>query len=109
MGTPLDSVLFTLRLLMVMVTIRITAMGAITKVDTIAAGSDRPEWGGLLKKTHLRCSPHPSSLQRTSEYASLLRISGALHLGLFEQPVHNDCLKEDASPIDSAGSQVRQR
>jgi len=34
MGTPLDSVLFTLRPLMVMVTIRITAMG----VDTIAAG-----------------------------------------------------------------------
>ena len=34
MGTPLDSVLFTLRPLMVMVTIRITAMG----VGTIAAG-----------------------------------------------------------------------
>jgi hypothetical protein len=31
-------------------------------------------------------TPHPSSLQRTSEYASLLRISGALHLGIFEQP-----------------------
>jgi hypothetical protein len=39
MGTPLDSVLFTLRPLMVMVTIRITATG----VDTIAAGDDRPE------------------------------------------------------------------
>ena len=29
---------------------------------------------------------HPSSLQRTPKYASLLRISGALHLDLFEQP-----------------------
>jgi hypothetical protein len=40
----------------------------------------------LLKNAHLRRSPHPSSLRRTSEYASLLRISGALHLGIFEQP-----------------------
>ncbi|HSB05675.1 MAG TPA: hypothetical protein VLK23_10820 [Thermodesulfobacteriota bacterium] len=29
-------------------------------------------------------------LRRTSKYASLLRISGALHLGIFEQPVEND-------------------
>jgi hypothetical protein len=45
---------------------------------------------GLLKKAHLsraaRDCPHPSSLRRTSEYASLLRISGALHLDIFEQP-----------------------
>ena len=47
-------------------------------------------YSGLLKNTHLRRSPHPSSLQRTSEYASLLRISGALHLCIFEQPVQND-------------------
>jgi hypothetical protein len=40
----------------------------------------------LLKKTHLLCFHHPSSLQRTSKYASLLGISGALHLGIFEQP-----------------------
>ena len=33
---------------------------------------------------------HPLSLRRTSEYASLLRISGALHLGIFEQPEKND-------------------
>jgi len=26
-------------------------------------------------------------LRRTSKYASLLRISGALHLGIFEQPM----------------------
>ena len=31
----------------------------------------------LLKNTHLRRSPHPSSLQRTFKYASLLRTSGA--------------------------------
>jgi hypothetical protein len=40
----------------------------------------------LLKNAHLPCSPHPSSLQRTFKYASLLKISGALHLGIFDQP-----------------------
>jgi len=40
----------------------------------------------LLKNAHLRRSPRPSSLQRTSKYASLLRISGALHLDIFDQP-----------------------
>jgi hypothetical protein len=40
----------------------------------------------LLKNAHLQRSPHPSSLQRTFKYASLLRISGALHLGIFDQP-----------------------
>ncbi len=44
----------------------------------------------LLKNAHLRRSPHPSSLQRTFEYASLLRISGALHLGIFDQLVRNE-------------------
>ena len=29
-------------------------------------------------------------LRRTSKYASLLRISGALHLGIFDQPVKNE-------------------
>ena len=41
----------------------------------------------MLKNVHLRRFPHPSSLRRTSKYVSLLRISGALHLGIFEQPV----------------------
>ena len=44
----------------------------------------------LLKNAHLRRFPHPSSLQRTSQYASLLRVSGALHLDIFEQPPKND-------------------
>jgi len=44
----------------------------------------------LLKNAHLRRSPHPSSLQRTLKYASLLRISGALHLGIFDHPEKND-------------------
>jgi hypothetical protein len=44
----------------------------------------------LLKNVHLLRFPHPSSLRRTSKYASLLRISGALHLGIFEQPAKND-------------------
>ena len=38
------------------------------------------------KNDHLRRFPHPSSLRRTSEYASFLRVSGALHLALFAQP-----------------------
>jgi len=44
----------------------------------------------LLKNAHLLRSPHPSSLQRTSKYASLLRISGALYLGVFDQPEENE-------------------
>jgi hypothetical protein len=46
----------------------------------------------LLKNAHLRRYPHPSSLRRTFKYASLLRISEALHLGIFEQPVNIDFL-----------------
>jgi hypothetical protein len=34
----------------------------------------------LLKNGHLLRFPHPSSLRRTAKYASLHRISGALHL-----------------------------
>src|SRR4030043_1242011 len=34
-------------------------------------------------------TPHSSLLRRTGKYASLLRISGALHLGIFELPVKN--------------------
>jgi hypothetical protein len=44
----------------------------------------------LLKDAHVRRSPHPSSLRRTSKYASLLRVSGALHLGIFDQPEKNE-------------------
>jgi len=40
----------------------------------------------LLENTHLLRFTRPSSLRRTAEYASLLRTSGALHLGIFEQP-----------------------
>jgi hypothetical protein len=46
--------------------------------------------GRVLKNAHLLRFPHPSSLRRTSEYASFLRISGALHLGIFEHPAKND-------------------
>jgi len=31
--------------------------------------------------------PHPSSLRRTSMYASFLRISEALQMGIFHQPL----------------------
>jgi hypothetical protein len=46
--------------------------------------------GRLLKNGHLLRSPHLSSLRRTGKYASLLKISGALHLVLFEQPGKDD-------------------
>ena len=39
-----------------------------------------------LKNAHLRRCPHPSSLRRTGLYDSLLGISGALYLRVFEQP-----------------------
>jgi hypothetical protein len=39
----------------------------------------------LLENAHLLRFPYPSSLRRTSEYASLLRITGTLLLGIFEQ------------------------
>jgi len=39
-----------------------------------------------MKNANLRRYPHPSSLRRTTRYASLLGISGALHLDVFDQP-----------------------
>jgi hypothetical protein len=39
-----------------------------------------------LKNIHLLRFSHPSSLRRTTKYASLLRQSRALHLDIFEQP-----------------------
>jgi hypothetical protein len=33
--------------------------------------------------------PHPSSLRRTSMYASFLRISEALHMDIFHQPLRS--------------------
>ncbi len=44
----------------------------------------------LLKNAHLRRSPHPSLLQRPFKYVSLLKIAGALHLGIFDQPEKNE-------------------
>jgi hypothetical protein len=49
-----------------------------------------------MKNAHLRRSPHPSSLRRTFKYASLLRISGALHLGIFDQPEEKRALAGSA-------------
>jgi hypothetical protein len=39
-----------------------------------------------LSKVEGQCYPHSSSLRRTDLYASLLGISGALHLDVFDQP-----------------------
>jgi hypothetical protein len=43
-----------------------------------------------LSKAEGRRFPHPSSLRRTEKYASLLWISGALDLDVFEQRVSRD-------------------
>jgi hypothetical protein len=55
----------------------------------------------LLKNAYLRRSPHPSSLRRTGKYASLLWISGALDLDVFEQPVSRDFFRNllDRKPV----------
>lgn len=47
-----------------------------------------------MKKAPLLRYPHPSSLRRTSMVASLLRVSGALHLSLFDQPVILDAYSD---------------
>ena len=56
--------------------------------NTVIVGGLRMQlnFSRLMKNAHLRRFPHPSSLRRTMKYASLLRISGALHLGIFDQP-----------------------
>ena len=67
---------------------------SLRRPDKTSAGrkmkSARSSSSRLLKNAHLLRFPHPSSLRRTSKYASLLRISGALHLGIFEQSAEND-------------------
>ena len=40
-----------------------------------------------FKKDRLLRFPHPSSLRRTLQYASVLGTSGALHPAIFELPV----------------------
>ncbi len=67
----------------------------------------------LLKNGHLLRLPHPSSLRRTDKYASLLRISGALHLALFEQTGEYDffniLLEELKTDTESTNHLVKQR
>jgi hypothetical protein len=50
--------------------------------------------GRLMKNIHLRRYPRPSSLRRTSMYASLLRTSDALHLHIFDQLAKDDLFDE---------------
>jgi hypothetical protein len=61
----------------------------------------------LLKNGHLLrfpCLPAgPSSLRRTAKYASLLKISGALHLALFEQPGKKDLSVAYSKRLEMAG------
>jgi hypothetical protein len=57
-------------------------------MDFLGANCTMSIWNynRLLKNTHLLRFPCLSSLRRTPKYASLLRTSGALQLGVFEQP-----------------------
>jgi len=57
----------------------------------------------LLKNGHLLRFPHHLSLRRTAKYASLLRISGALHLTLFEQPGKDDFSSSLIEPLGKGG------
>jgi hypothetical protein len=41
----------------------------------------------LSESAHLLRYPHPSSLRRTSMYASFLGISEALHMDIFHRPL----------------------
>jgi hypothetical protein len=52
---------------------------------SLLAGAPRCAGQGA-KCTHLRRCPRPSSLTVRLKYASLLGMSGALHLGTFDQP-----------------------
>jgi sulfhydrogenase subunit beta (sulfur reductase) len=61
----------------------------------------------LLKNAHLRRCPYPSSLRRTSMYASLLGVSGALYLNVFEQPENRaEAFSEERSTGVELGSLV---
>jgi hypothetical protein len=53
--------------------------------DSFLAGKPREADKGF-QNTHLRRCPRPSSLNVRPKYASLLGMSGALHLDIFEQP-----------------------
>jgi len=61
------------------------------QIDGVSLGHFRSP-SRLLKNAHLLRFPHPSSLRSLQgpAGASILRISGALHLGIFEQPAEND-------------------
>jgi hypothetical protein len=56
-----------------------------------------PEKTAGFTKHPAAAFPHPSSLRRTGQYASLLRTSEALHPGIFEQPCLANPLKPDAA------------
>ncbi len=43
----------------------------------------------LSENVHLLRYPHPSSLRRTSRYASFLGISEALHMDIFHEPLRS--------------------
>jgi hypothetical protein len=53
----------------------------------------------LLKNAHLLRFPHPSPFNVLIKYASRLRISGALHLDIFEQSAFGASLLEGEGVI----------
>jgi hypothetical protein len=63
----------------------------LVSLDKCALDESWPFYGvlRLAENAHLLRYPHPSSLRRTSLYASFLWISEALHVGIFHQPLRS--------------------
>jgi hypothetical protein len=80
----------------------------LISLDKCALDKPRP-FNGVLRlaeNAHLLRYPHPSSLRRTSMYASFLGISEALHLDIFHQPLRSrffySLVYRSYSPIQNA-------
>jgi hypothetical protein len=74
------------------------ACGLLKNAHLLRYPAASPSWRRGKKSLLIRrdATPHPSSLRSPQESAgaSLLRISGALHLAIFEQPGENDLFRE---------------
>jgi hypothetical protein len=72
-------------------------------------GSIEKGWR-LLKNAHLRRFPQPSSFDVRSQYDSRLRLSGALHLGIFEQPeMEVEAVESDSERAPQRGARERMK
>jgi len=63
----------------------------------------------LTENVHLLRYSHPSSLRRTSPYASFLWISNALHLNIFRQPLKERTIMRSSEKMLGPGYVARKR